>query len=179
MVTMDLLGDDGLMDLRRRGARTDPEAVVREERERPRPPGMNRDLAEMARAPARGAAERRDDPRGGHRKGNGSEAGHPEASDREDRAPETPPRDGGPPRRGTQAAPGADGGGEADPLAGTCHVCRQREGTRMCQGCSKPTCAADHWLMFGLCRTCASEDRVRRWQRGGRPADENWLGDPP
>ena len=147
MVTMDLLGDDGLLDLRKRGARTDPEEVVREEREargRSDLPGMNRALEELAR-------QRSDAP-----------GGRPER-----------PADAQPPATTGQ---GSRSGGPG-PLEGLCHVCRSRKGIRDCQGCGKPVCAADHWLMFGLCRTCASEDRVRRWQRGSEVSDVNWLAD--
>ncbi len=56
---------------------------------------------------------------------------------------------------------------------GTCHLC-ENPGIRTCQGCERPTCAAHHWVMFGLCRACASEDRVQGWNKE-RSVGPDWL----
>ncbi len=48
----------------------------------------------------------------------------------------------------------------ATPL-GTCDVCGERPATARCLNCEEPVCAADLWIMFGLCRRCLTEDEVR------------------
>ena len=113
---MDLLGDDGLLDLRGRGRRTDPGALVEETRRHRAPmPETNAELAAWAR----------DQPA----------------------APATAPDH--------------------------CHRC-QRPPRLQCRSCQKPTCAAHSWAMLGVCRDCATEERMKRWH-GSTVSDRNWL----
>lgn len=117
----DLLGDDGLLDLRRRGrgSRTDPDAFVEEaRRHRTQLPEANAELAAWAR----------------------------------ERTP-------------AGAAPEPD----------RCHRCTRPPRLR-CNSCGKPTCAAHSWVMLGVCRDCATEDRMKRWH-GSRVSERNWLED--
>lgn len=58
-----------------------------------------------------------------------------------------------------------------------CHMC-QRRASRTCKSCERPVCAADSWVMFGLCRSCASEDRVKGWNAERRATGGNWLEEP-
>lgn len=119
---MDLLDDDGLMDIGRRAKGTDPEAVTRELRSgratmAPVNPALNDWAANLGRP------------------------------------------------------------GDAAPSGG-CHVCG-RTGRYTCNQCHRSACAADYWLMFGLCRDCAKEERVSRWHQDAAPEQTNWLGDTP
>ncbi|MGB0653272.1 MAG: hypothetical protein ACPGQL_08735 [Thermoplasmatota archaeon] len=111
---MDLLDDDGLMDLRPRASRTDPAAVLAEERERGRRDlgASNVDLEAFARE------------QGLVREESGS------------------------------AGAATDG-----PL---CHICKSRRGKTRCGNCGQYACSADAWVMLGLCRVCAKEERYRK-----------------
>lgn len=109
---MDLLDDDDLIDLRSRARRTDPQAIVAEERSRwQEMPDANADLHAWS-------------------------------------------------------APSEKAGG-------TCHAC-ERTGRMRCKACERTACAGHSWIMLGVCRDCATEDRVKRWNK--RPeASDNWL----
>lgn len=109
---MNLLDDDGLLNLSRR-SRTDPEVAVREIR------GQRRET------PAQNAALR------------------------DWSAPEKPQ--------------GQD-----------CHLCGRPPRLR-CQACGRGACSADSWVMLGLCRSCATEERMKAWHEE-RDVSENWLG---
>lgn len=112
---MDLLGDDGLLDLRKRARRTDPKEVVDEIRgRRSSLPDRNEELAAWLE------------------------------------------EDG---------APRPDGSG--------CHVCG-RMARLTCKACGRGVCAQDSWFMLGLCRACATEERVQAWH-GEEPDVGNWL----
>lgn len=116
---MDLLGDEGLLDLRGRGRRTDPGSLVEEARRgRTELPESNAELAAWAR--------------------DQGSAPEPEAPDH-------------------------------------CHRC-QRPPRLRCNSCDRPTCAAHSWVMLGVCRDCATEDRMSRWH-GSTVSDRNWLED--
>ncbi len=117
---MDLLDDDGLLDIRRRASKTDPGAVINELAADESRPARNSALTEWA-----------------------SNLG----------------RD----------APTADG---------RCHLCDQ-DGRYTCNQCHASACASDYWLMFGLCRRCAKDERVQRFHKELEPEDSNWLGDSP
>ncbi len=66
---------------------------------------------------------------------------------------------------------------EASPDGG-CHLC-SAPGRYACNQCQQPACAADYWLMFGLCRRCAKDERVQRFHKELEPEERNWLGDNP
>lgn len=122
---MDLLDDDGLLDLRRRGRATDPRSAVAEERRR------------------------------------------------RDQAADDEPDWGS---LGADAEGGRDGSDGADAVPeGTCPICKRRAGALDCRSCGRRVCKSDAWIMFGLCRTCAKEDRVQRWNEQAAPEDRNWL----
>lgn len=56
-----------------------------------------------------------------------------------------------------------------------CHLCGQPPRLR-CQSCDKPACGKDSWVMLGLCRTCATEDRMKLWHERNRAVGDDWLG---
>lgn len=115
---MDILDDDGLLELGPRARRTDPAAVTREEREKHRLlPKANPSLAEW----------------------------------------------------GPTSEPAADD-------AATCHA-DERDAKYHCKQCGRGACAQHFWVMFGLCRECATQDRVGAIHREKRPEDRNWLED--
>ncbi len=63
------------------------------------------------------------------------------------------------------------GGGE--PTAeGLCHVCEGAEGQHVCVSCEQPACSDHFWVMFALCRGCATEEEIQRLQ--GRRDDRYW-----
>ena len=65
-----------------------------------------------------------------------------------------------------------------EPEAGKCHVCG-RNGHQNCNQCGRLACSADYWVMYGLCRACAKDERVRSVHRSPQAEDTNWLkGDP-
>lgn len=57
--------------------------------------------------------------------------------------------------------------------AGTCKLCNTRAATVVCLHCNNAVCAADHWIMFGLCRACLTPDEMRtaREAKAGPPPD--------
>lgn len=57
---------------------------------------------------------------------------------------------------------------------GACHLCGRPPRLR-CQACGRGACSADSWVMLALCRTCATEERMKTRQRDG-DVSENWLG---
>lgn len=118
---MDLLDDDGLLDIRRRGRRTDPATAVDELRPRDDTPERNSALTDWA-----------------------ANLGRPG---------ERPSEDG-------------------------CHLCGN-PGRNTCNQCGAKACAADYWVMYGLCRRCAKDERVRNAQRNPQPEERNWLGGDP
>lgn len=121
---MDLLDDDGLMDIGPHGSKTDPKQVTSELRAKKQAiPDRNKALGQWA-----------------ERLG-----------------------DGGSLREMPESA------------ADECHLCTAK-GRNLCQQCGQRACASHFWVMFGLCRSCASEDGVKSWHREGRPEDVNWLG---
>ena len=71
------------------------------------------------------------------------------------------------------------GGGQAsvDPAAvgAQCQIVAGRAAKYRCNQCGRDACAEHYWVMFGLCTSCASEERVRRWHGDSRPEDHNWL----
>ncbi len=110
---VDLLGDDGLLDIRRK-RRTDPTQLIEDlQRERDEVPEENAALREWA------------------------------------------------------AKPGT--------VQTACHLCGSKPRLQ-CQSCGKPACGKDSWVMLGLCRTCATEDRMRLWHDRNRNVSDNWLG---
>ncbi len=62
------------------------------------------------------------------------------------------------------------------PRPGMCALCDHRA-QLTCSGCGKEVCKADSWVMFGLCRVCATEDRVARWNKQKEVDSQNWLED--
>lgn len=56
-----------------------------------------------------------------------------------------------------------------------CHLCTA-VGRKTCEQCGKKACASHFWVMFGLCRSCATEDRVKAWHKDAKPESKNWLG---
>ena len=67
---------------------------------------------------------------------------------------------------------------EAPVPEGTCHICRTRPGRFRCCSCGRAGCAADTWVMFGLCRACSSDGDMARWHLRGEPEGRNWLEEP-
>lgn len=118
---MDLLDDDGLLDLGQRARRTDPRAAVDELRPRDNFPERNSALSDWA------------------------------------------------------ANLGTNG---SDSNEATCHLCA-RAGPHSCNQCGRAACTADYWVMYGLCRACAKDDRVHSAQRTPEPEATNWLGGEP
>lgn len=116
---MDLLDDDGLLDIGRRARRTDPQAAVEELRPRDTVPERNSALSDWA------------------------------------------------------AGLGTDG--NAGNSSTECHLCN-RPGPHACNQCGRAACTADFWVMYGLCRACAKDDRVHNAQRTPEPEATNWLG---
>lgn len=115
---MDLLDDDALLDIRRRGARTDPRAAMTELSAHEELPDRNSALSSWA-----------------------ANLGKPDAK----------------------------------PAKGGCHLCSSPQ-RYTCNQCSRGACAADYWVMFGLCRHCANEERVQRYHNTPEPEANNWLG---
>ena len=64
-----------------------------------------------------------------------------------------------------QAAPSKDG---------ACHVC-QRPARGACGSCGRPACSSHSWVMLGVCRACATEDRMQRWHHERAAGQDNWL----
>ena len=119
---MDLLDDDGLLDIRRRARGTDPAAVTRELSDRVRRddvPERNSALNDWA-----------------------ANLGNPRQA----------------------------------PTAESCHLCGKAAHTT-CNQCGNKACTADFWVMYGLCRRCAKDDRVHNAQRTPEPEETNWLGE--
>ena len=124
-MTMDLLDDDGLMDIGAHGSRTDPRAVTDELRAKQEHiPERNKALGQWAERLGDGGSLR-------------------------DVAPHSNDE---------------------------CHLCTAR-GRNVCQQCSRKACASHFWVMFGLCRSCASEEGVKAWHKEKKAEDTNWLGD--
>jgi ribosomal protein S14 len=46
-------------------------------------------------------------------------------------------------------------------IQGRCALCGQHEATAACVHCGARVCGGDHWVMFGLCRACLTEDEMR------------------
>ncbi len=110
---VDLLGDDGLLDIRRT-RRTDPTQLVEDlRRDRDEMPASNDALREWAASPGK--------------------------------------------------------------VHTACHLCGSKP-RMQCQACSRPACGKDSWVMLGLCRTCATEERMRLWHDRNRTVSDNWLG---
>lgn len=165
-MVMDLLDDDRLLDLRRRRGVGDPEGRRGGERR----PGDDAAGHDKAGGPPAETAER-------VRPAGGWGALRPDET--------APPMDAVGPGAG-EAGPatppaGTDSLGEAaqeGPFApGTCPICRSRPGRMTCRSCGRNVCKSDAWVMFGLCRTCAKEDRIQNWHRAARPEGRNWLED--
>lgn len=111
-MVMDLLDDDGLLNLQRRASRTDPDALVREERGRwQEMPDANSDLAAWD----------------------------------------------------SKKATATD----------SCRLC-DRTPRLHCNACQHSFCASHSWVMLGVCRECATEERVSRMNKK-REAGDNWL----
>lgn len=55
-----------------------------------------------------------------------------------------------------------------------CHLCGRRPRLQ-CQACQRPACGADSWVMLGLCRTCATEERVKLRRQDERTVSDDWL----
>ncbi len=110
---VDLLSDDGLLDLGRRRASTDPAKAVQElAPKRDTTPSRNKDLDEWA------APRSKQD---------------------------------------------------------QCHLCGAAPRLR-CRQCDQGACGKDSWVMLGLCRTCATEDRMKALHDHERRVGDNWLG---
>ncbi|MGB1587013.1 MAG: hypothetical protein ACPHID_08240 [Thermoplasmatota archaeon] len=111
---MDLLDDDGLLDLRRRGA-SRPEDVVADVREQWQTlPDSNADLTAWS----------------GQR-----------------------------------------------PEDGSCYACTRDEKLR-CRSCQRPACASHSWVMLGVCRECATDERMSRFHKPRETSEQNWLEEP-
>lgn len=65
------------------------------------------------------------------------------------------------------------GGGTTDD---GCHLC-DRDARLRCNSCGRGACGSHSWHMLGVCRDCATEDRMQRWHRSARPSESNWLED--
>lgn len=59
---------------------------------------------------------------------------------------------------------------------GTCHLCKSPARLR-CRQCNKGACGKDSWVMLGLCRTCATEERMRLAHDHQRTVGDDWLKD--
>lgn len=55
-----------------------------------------------------------------------------------------------------------------------CHLCGNTPRLQ-CGVCQKPACGKDSWVMLGICRDCATEDRMRMWHERNRKVSDNWL----
>lgn len=53
-----------------------------------------------------------------------------------------------------------------DALAKTCELCHERPGSMRCVHCQRTACPQDYWIMFGLCRSCLSEEEMARAREG-------------
>ncbi len=62
------------------------------------------------------------------------------------------------------------------PALGRCHVC-DHPPRMTCRSCHKQACGSHSWVMLGVCRACATEDRVARWNKEKQASDKNWLED--
>lgn len=55
-----------------------------------------------------------------------------------------------------------------------CYLCER--GTKMtCQSCNRGVCAAHSWVMLGVCKQCATEERVKSWNKNRTASGDNWL----
>jgi len=66
------------------------------------------------------------------------------------------------------------------PIAGPCAVCGERAASSTCHQCGRGVCAADQWVMFGLCRTCLSEKELQKARTRSKPRPEldiKWVED--
>lgn len=70
-----------------------------------------------------------------------------------------------PTRTPEEEAEGPDGDG-------TCHVCEAAPGHNVCVSCERRACSDHFWVMFALCRDCATEEEIQRLQ--GRRDDAYW-----
>lgn len=59
------------------------------------------------------------------------------------------------------------------PAKGGCHIC-QRDARGTCGSCERPVCSSHSWIMLGVCRECATEDRMASWNKE-RSTGKNWL----
>ena len=55
-----------------------------------------------------------------------------------------------------------------------CHLCG-RPHRMTCKSCDRPACGQHSWVMLGVCRDCATEDRVSRWHTEPEASEQNWL----
>ena len=63
----------------------------------------------------------------------------------------------------------------ADKDASLCHSCQQHPPAKTCHSCGRRVCQQCSWTMLGLCQTCATEDRVSRFNQQHQPEGNNWL----
>lgn len=59
--------------------------------------------------------------------------------------------------------------------ADNCQVCKKVPPKITCHNCKKQVCKKCSWTMLGLCQTCATEDRVTRFNVDHKPEGSNWL----
>lgn len=61
----------------------------------------------------------------------------------------------------------------ADPPTAACHLCGRPPRIR-CKACQRGACSSDSWVMLGLCRSCATEERMKA-SHHERRVSGNWL----
>jgi hypothetical protein len=60
-------------------------------------------------------------------------------------------------------------------IAGMCQKCNKRTARFRCIKCGAQVCAACYWVLFGLCKKCASEDTVQRWKGEHKKMDVDFI----
>ncbi|PKK85937.1 MAG: hypothetical protein CVT48_03340 [Thermoplasmata archaeon HGW-Thermoplasmata-1] len=64
---------------------------------------------------------------------------------------------------------------------GSCQMCGKRDPKFKCVKCGSNVCASCYWVMFGLCKRCASNETIRKWREknnaGTSNLDIKWVGD--
>jgi hypothetical protein len=59
--------------------------------------------------------------------------------------------------------------------ADTCQLCKEAPPKLTCHNCRKQVCKKCSWTMLGLCQTCATEERVSKFNVDQTPEGNNWL----
>lgn len=50
-------------------------------------------------------------------------------------------------------------------ITGKCTLCQENPAQYRCIKCKKAVCASHYWILFGLCKTCASDETIKRWEQ--------------